>query len=241
MQNIIQDIPQNQAFSANFHLPDSDSGETVTYSIIRVSDGNVFSSGDASNIGGEQWKVGFTPNNKDHYLVIVAWGDINYTKVYSTADAPKVNSAFNAVIYIQESSSDDTVTYNIYRSSDGQNLSSGNMSHVASGWWKVSYTPASAGTFAIEVFNSTLDVKYSIEIIATATSTTITSTTLLAQVEAAISARMSGGAVQSYSIGGRNLQYISLSELRQLRDDLRREVSAGAGGARNYARFDNPI
>lgn len=62
---------------------------------------------------------------------------------------------------------------------------------------------------------------------------------MLENVETAINARMTGGAVQSYSIGGRNLQYITLSELIKLRDQLRREVAA-SGGATTYAGFEDP-
>ncbi|HOW42302.1 MAG TPA: hypothetical protein PLF03_01415 [Candidatus Omnitrophota bacterium] len=65
---------------------------------------------------------------------------------------------------------------------------------------------------------------------------------MLDNVEAAINARMTGGAVQSYSIGGRNLQYITLTELIKLRDSLRQEIVAGGSGSRtSYARFDNPV
>lgn len=64
--------------------------------------------------------------------------------------------------------------------------------------------------------------------------------TLLDNVEAAINARLTGGAVQSYSIGGRNLQYITLSELKKMRDDLKREITAESGGTRNFAKFGNP-
>jgi len=66
---------------------------------------------------------------------------------------------------------------------------------------------------------------------------------MLDNVEAAINARMTGGAVQSYSIGGRNLQYITLTELIKLRDSLRQEIasSGGSSSRTSYARFDNPI
>lgn len=64
---------------------------------------------------------------------------------------------------------------------------------------------------------------------------------LLDKVEAAIEARLSGGAVQSYSIGGRNLQYVTLEELRKLRDQLKREIASESGNARTYAKFKNPI
>jgi len=63
---------------------------------------------------------------------------------------------------------------------------------------------------------------------------------MLENVELAINARMTGGAVQSYSIGGRNLQYITLSELMKLRDQLRQEVASGTSRT-SYVRFDNPV
>lgn len=62
---------------------------------------------------------------------------------------------------------------------------------------------------------------------------------MLEAVENAIAARMTGGAVQSYSISGRNIQYYSLDELRRLRDQLRQEIATGKSGT-TYARFDNP-
>jgi len=62
---------------------------------------------------------------------------------------------------------------------------------------------------------------------------------MLDSLETAINARMTGGAVQSYSIGGRNLQYISLSELLKLRDQLRKEIASGKDTT-TYAKFDNP-
>jgi hypothetical protein len=63
---------------------------------------------------------------------------------------------------------------------------------------------------------------------------------MLENVENAINARMTGGAVQSYSIGGRNLQYITLSELIKLRETLRQEIASGSSRT-TYARFDNPV
>jgi len=63
---------------------------------------------------------------------------------------------------------------------------------------------------------------------------------MLTNVENAINARMTGGAVQAYSIGGRNLQYIPLPDLLKLRDQLRREI-AGSGGTTSYASFGDPI
>ena len=60
---------------------------------------------------------------------------------------------------------------------------------------------------------------------------------MLENVENAINARMAGGAVQAYSIGNRNLQYISLSELIKLRNQLKAEICTESGGGRNYAGF----
>ena len=63
---------------------------------------------------------------------------------------------------------------------------------------------------------------------------------MLENVETAINARMTGGAVQSYSIGGRNLQYITLAELIKLRGTLRQEIAAGSSRT-SYAKFENPV
>jgi hypothetical protein len=63
---------------------------------------------------------------------------------------------------------------------------------------------------------------------------------MLENVETAINARMAGGAVQSYSINGRNLQYVSLTELIKLRETLRQEIASG-NSRTSYAKFVNPI
>lgn len=60
---------------------------------------------------------------------------------------------------------------------------------------------------------------------------------MLAAINALIGARLVGGAVHSYSIGGRNLQKASLQELYEIRDRLRAEVADLSGSARNYAGF----
>ena len=62
---------------------------------------------------------------------------------------------------------------------------------------------------------------------------------MLDNVENAINARVNGGAVQAYSISGRNIQYIPLPELMKLRDQLRREI-ATSGGTTTYATFGSP-
>lgn len=73
---------------------------------------------------------------------------------------------------------------------------------------------------------------------------------MLAAVDKAILDRVSGGAVQSYSIKGRNLAYMALGELQALRDALKMEVSrekaaesinSGLGDPRQmFVRFGNP-
>lgn len=62
---------------------------------------------------------------------------------------------------------------------------------------------------------------------------------MLTSVENAIDARLTGGAVASYSIGGRNLQYIPLDKLMDLRDKLKSEIGAESG-TRNFAGFKRP-
>lgn len=70
----------------------------------------------------------------------------------------------------------------------------------------------------------------------------VTVQTMLDNVEAAINARLAGGAVQAYTIGGRNIQYCSLKELYDIRDLLRKELnSASPGSTVNYASFKDPI
>lgn len=66
--------------------------------------------------------------------------------------------------------------------------------------------------------------------------------TLLDNVNDAINAILTGGAVQSYSVNGRNLSRMSLKDLRELRRELQSEAnnSATAGSMRNKARFVRP-
>lgn len=62
---------------------------------------------------------------------------------------------------------------------------------------------------------------------------------MLTAVETAIHNKMTGGAVQSYRIGDKNIQYYSLQELRDLRTQLQQEI-ASERGSRNYVTFKNP-
>jgi hypothetical protein len=63
---------------------------------------------------------------------------------------------------------------------------------------------------------------------------------LLDAVNDAIHAKLLGNAVQSYRIGDRDIQYMSLTELRRFRKELAAEVATGSGRNTNYAQFVRP-
>ena len=63
---------------------------------------------------------------------------------------------------------------------------------------------------------------------------------MLDAVNAAIYARLTGGAVASYTISGRNIQYIPLSELKEMKKELQAQLASEKGSARTYASFKNP-
>ncbi|MDD5566235.1 MAG: hypothetical protein PHG31_05040 [Candidatus Omnitrophica bacterium] len=160
-----------------------------------------------------------------------------------------LNQAFTAICEIPESISTNTVTYIIYKASDGSVFASGTAIFVAGINWKVSFTPTIENeTYIVEVNNQTLDVKYSksYKCVRNATMTaSITSTTaatdaeMLVKINEAITAFLDGGAVQSYGIGNRNLQRCTLKELRELKDYYEQKINIAAGKGRNYAKFVN--
>jgi hypothetical protein len=63
---------------------------------------------------------------------------------------------------------------------------------------------------------------------------------MLDAVNNAINVRLTGGAVQSYTISGRNIQYIPLSELKELKKELQAQLASEKGGARTFVSFKNP-
>jgi len=67
-----------------------------------------------------------------------------------------------------------------------------------------------------------------------------TTAELIALVEAAIEARLAGRPVQSYSIDGRNIQYVSLQELFKVREQLQAEHGAQQRSV-NYAEFTEAV
>ena len=155
-------------------------------------------------------------------------------------DLIQINEEFITIVAIPESHSTDTVTYTIYKGSDGSVFAQGSCSYVAGINWKVIFTPAVLDVFIVEVKDQTLDVIYSQSFqVETNDDDEDEPTTeeLLAAVNKAIKTSLTGGAVQAYSIGGRNLQYMPLEQLYSLRDKLRMEVNAKKGPARNVGGF----
>ena len=59
---------------------------------------------------------------------------------------------------------------------------------------------------------------------------------MLAQLDEAIAAFLTNGAIQSYSINGRQVTRASLPDLVNLRATLRSELAATRGGAQTYFR-----
>ena len=62
---------------------------------------------------------------------------------------------------------------------------------------------------------------------------------MLENVDVAINVLMTGGAVQSYAIGGRNIQKMRLPELIELKKVLETRI-AGTKTRTSYASFDDP-
>lgn len=62
---------------------------------------------------------------------------------------------------------------------------------------------------------------------------------MLAAVEQAIAAILAGGAVQAYTIAGRNIQKMPLEQLYKLRDKLRQEI-ASPRDKTTYVSFGEP-
>ena len=67
-----------------------------------------------------------------------------------------------------------------------------------------------------------------------------TTASQLALIETAIETRLSGGAVESYSIGNRNLRYSSLEDLMKLKAQYL-AIQAGENPTTNLLDFQSPI
>jgi len=165
-------------------------------------------------------------------------------------DYIQVNKAHTEVIGIPESKSGHTVTFQIFKASDNSLFASGAAVYVGGINWKFQFTPPALDVYAIEVYDQDLDVTYtrSVQVVSSVTLSqpiaeeeeTPTITELIELIDKAIATRLRGGAVQSYAIGGRNLQYMMLSELKNLRTEFFNQLAAQKGGGRNYAKFVDP-
>lgn len=163
-------------------------------------------------------------------------------------DAIIINQSIDLLIPIPQSSSGDTVTYEIFNSA-GTVLQSGSMTFVRDEIWKIAFTPTALGTITLKVNDTTITSKresfFQVVSQVTAGGIPVSDTTddtdaeLLVKVKAAIVARMNGGAVQSYTVAGRDIQYCTLKELLELRDYLERKIDSASSttGGRTYATF----
>ena len=159
-----------------------------------------------------------------------------------------INQAFTARCPIPESVTGDTVTYIIY-GPDKAVFASGNAVFVGGINWQCAFTPTSLGAYSVEFNDQTLSVKYGKDFTCVPAATTsgipvtddvtLTDTELLAKVNEAIAARMIGGAVQAYSIKGRNIQYCTLDELWKMRRNLESAIAALTGSGRTFVKFTN--
>lgn len=161
-----------------------------------------------------------------------------------------VNESFSAALRLPDSANGNAVTYVIYKTSDGSVFATGSAAFIASEYWRVTFTPTSLNeTYIVHLIDSTADrtVSQHYKAVASAVATTVDTTdtdnaALLAQVNAAIRDRLNGGGTQMYTIGGRTVQYISLSELMKWRDQLRREINSALSpnDTQTHAKFMRP-
>lgn len=158
-----------------------------------------------------------------------------------------VNAAFTAVLRVPDSQSGDTISYAIIKASDGSTFAAGTPSWLGSNLWSVIFTPTTADeTYVLTITDTTLDSQVSesykataVSQVATAQTTATTAAELLTKVNAAISAHLNGGAVQAYTINGRNIMYMSLDQLMRLREQLQKETRVTTR-TRAYGRFGVP-
>lgn len=163
-----------------------------------------------------------------------------------------VNESFTAVLRIPESSSGDTVTYIVRKASDGTVFASGTASWVGSNHWKCTFTPTTVNeVYVVEISDSTVDVESAEAFkatqstpVATEETSATTDSELLTRVTAAISSRLNGGGVNSYSMrDGRNLQYMTLDELIRLKEHLEKRISSAKTQKQTttHPRFNRPL
>jgi len=262
---ISQSIPESQS-SDNVTVEIRRISDGATWNFSTLIFEVLANSAPMQSVGSGAWKASFTPPTRDRYVVTItdATLDVKYVQtliaVTQVISNVKANELWTIIQGIPESQPADTVTIKIIRLADSYTWNfnttrfelgstTGNMLNVSGIVWKQTFTPPSAGTYLVIIDDVTLDAQHFQTIVACAEavaedpveSTPVTAASMLALVETAISNRLAGGAVQSYSINGRNIQYMSLTELFSTRDRLKREASASRGQATNYASFSSPI
>lgn len=62
-------IKVDEAFAAIVVIPESSSGDTVTYTITLGSDKSTFASGSMTFVAGHAWKCSFTPDSEDDFIL----------------------------------------------------------------------------------------------------------------------------------------------------------------------------
>lgn len=168
-----------------------------------------------------------------------------------------VGQLYNITENIPLSAEGDNVEIEILRLSDSKTWdfsagvfaignNRGEMEFIKDSKWKASFTPAQADHYEVTIyFNSREYYQSLISEIRTQTISQIavsapTKQQMLDALETAIYNRMVGGSVISYSIRGRNIQYMQLGEMRKMRDDLKKEIASersGSHGARTHIKF----
>lgn len=257
MNVTLQRIKCGVAKTVALGIPESRSTDTVTYRVYRASDKSVFSSGAAEFISGNEWSLSFTPTIVDTYIVEVtdATLDVTYSRPFVAVSTSaeedgvlELNAAVDIPIGIAGSEATDRVVYEIYRVSDKVLVASGLAEFISGISWKLTFTPTSADTYVVEVYDQTIDVKYSLSFKSVIPGSPVekisqapaapTDEEMLAQINKAIYARTTGGAVQAYSVSGINIQYATLDELWKMRDRLVDTITSKKGYGRSYVRFE---
>ncbi len=160
-----------------------------------------------------------------------------------------VNRAFTDSIPLPTASEGDTLAYMIYKQSDGSTFASGTMTYNVGIHWDVTFTPTTLNEkYLLEVVDAAGDRIASREYEAVgrtveAPSGETLDTTpagMLAAVNTAIAANLAGGAVQSYTIAGRDIERMPLMELYELKLKLERSIAATSGTGRNLIKFVRP-
>lgn len=88
-------IKLNESFVAAVPVPESSSGDTVTYTVIKISDSSTFASGTMTFVSGFLWKCSFNPTSQDVYALIVTDSTINRTveKIYKARISVPITEA----------------------------------------------------------------------------------------------------------------------------------------------------